>query len=861
MVAVPHLALSSTLQHVAETKLAKLAQRRAELDEFWSKHLDDETVQFKDANSVRRLLKAMENCDHKFCDERWPKNLNTFLDQAKRDPFIRPSQITAWGKSLLSELEQKRARYDATALFSKLVLQWIQSSGSGSSSMHDSESLRGLLELEQQSKTWKSYVFEEKLTDKAEIMQYLNDLFLRNRKNGLPINRSPLGLLRQSIRNFNEISINKDTIRLAVQALLREDVFIGEKRDALEDLQTRDIVMEEIADVLRSDLNALQLWRRQSQSIPVHFRKTINGRFRVYMDEEIYQAIFIQIVGTSWAVFLKRCLKKFCASPAWLKRCTATKPNKEYAEKLINFVGSKRYLSESPTIHDVRWKQYENDFFLSRLPSSIEEGTRGDYDDDDSNEHSNNNMSFGNVNQQLLHIITTEILLRKHFYGSASYFQTDFRWFGPSIPHTTLLTLFEFFHVPSKWINFFQAFLQPTVHVEEKGGYSMSKKRLRGIPIGHTLSTAFGELMLFVLDFAVNQDTQGCNIYRIFDDIHFFGQPDSCATAWQTIQKFTRVMGLELNEDKSDFFHYSFSRDDDFKLDAMPEGQVRWGLLKLEGEGEWTLDQEDLLYHIREMTRQLRYCDSIMSFIHAYNTYMRFFVNNAGHPSFCLGKKHASSLIDMCLQVQKAVAESLSNSKHSDVVSLLCERIKNDKNMNVVSSALSDAFFFFPTHLGGLGLYNPTEFLIEAIRSFRKDPETIILDATERIKEKYNYALEAFEAGRVPDLPSGAPKSPPTLKEYTQFPEDHNAWMVAYEQMRCGGFNKSTMNITRDLSYALLRLKREEGTDTTFDQHWLVQMYGAEVRSRMGQITFGESELMPIGLVNVLRKERARWQV
>ncbi|SHO79873.1 Uncharacterized protein MSYG_4225 [Malassezia sympodialis ATCC 42132] len=861
MEAAPHLALSSTLQHVAETKLAKLAQRRAELDEFWSKHLDDETLQFKDADSVRRLLRAMENCDHKFRDERWSHNLNIFLDQAERDPFIRPSQIAAWGKSLLSELEQKRARYSATALFSKLVLQWIQNPVSEPSLVDKNESIHGRLELDRQREIWESYAFNEKVTNKAEILEFLDNLFMRNYKNGLPRN-SPLGSLRRSISDFDIIPIDKEIIRVALHALLKEDLFVGEKRNALEDLQSRDIILDEIADALRSDLSALQSWSWQSRPIPVHFRKNINGRFRVYMDEEIYQAIFIQIVGTHWAAFLKRVLKRFITSGAWLEKRPTTKLSKECIKKRINLVGEKRESSRREfAINNYRWKTYRDVFFLSELPSSVEEGTKGGYCEEDPDDHINID-TLTDVKQRLLRLITTEILLRKQFYGSAAYFQTDFQWFGPSIPHSTLLTLFEYFDVPPKWIAFFRAFMQPTLLVEEDDGYSEPKKRVRGIPMSHTLSTVFGDLLLFVLDYAVNQDTQGCNIYRIFDDIHFVGQPDSSVTAWCTIQKFTHVMGLTLNEEKSGSYLYLPQKNDTFPPHALPLGEVRWGFLKLMEKGQWHLDQELISRHIREMIRQLRNYECIMYFVHAYNTYTRFFINNAGYPSECLGKNHVYSVIDMIQKVQRTVSEAISDSKHSDVVSLLREKILNDKTMDAVPSDLPDAFFFFPTYLGGLGIYNPFVSLTESIPCFDDHPEKVVEKYVDYEKQQFEEDLEKLDAGKVSDLPPDTPYPPLTFEEYIQSPEDgSNVWLNAYHELQSNTDARSSMVTTLDLEKVMRSLRREEKTDVYNDHCWIIQMYGAEVLGRMGRLAFGERDLMPTGLFKVLRKERARWQV
>ncbi|WFD21121.1 hypothetical protein MCAP1_003378 [Malassezia caprae] len=706
MAAIPHLALSSTLQHVAETKLTKLAQRRAELDEFLRENVDDETVNFRDVDSVRRLFEAMRQRGHRFNDQDWPDFLTNFLDQAEKNSYIRSSQVVGWGELLILELEQKKNRYQVTELFSKLVLQWIQSPVAGQNLTDDSESAQGLSELREQLATWTSYAFEEKHTDKTEIMEYLNELFLKKQQRSA-LSESPFDQLRQAIAGFNEIKIDKKTVRAAVIALLKEDLFAGEKRDALQDLKLRDVVMEEIADALRSDLSALDRWSWQSSPIPVHFRRHINGKFRDY--------------------------------------------------------------------------------------------------NDDSDDNESNDMSPSEIKQSMLRLITAEILIQKHIHGSATYFQTDFKWFGPSVPHSSLLALFEFFHVPPKWFGFFKEFLQPTLQVQAEGAYGEPKKRVRGIPISHTLSTAFGELLLFVLDYAVNQETQGCNIYRFFDDIHFWGQPESCVKAWNTIKDFTRIMGLTLNEEKSGSFQCGTNGENTKLPNSLPTGDVHWGFMKLVGDGEWQVDHENLMHHISEMARQLKYCNSVL-----------------------------------------------------DVISFLREKIQAAKEFQSVSFDLSDAFFFFPTELGGLCLSNPLDHLINLRREFHRDPENIVLSIKVKEKQEYEKAFQNFEEGMVHGIPSNAPDTPLSFEDYCKFPEDGSQlWNEAYKELQ-DEIDTSYPMQTHDLESAKDFVECIDQIEIPAQHSWSIQMYGAEVLTHMGRLAFGERDLMPLALIKNMKSE-ANW--
>ena len=52
--------------------------------------------------------------------------------------------------------------------------------------------------------------------------------------------------------------------------------------------------------------------------------------------------------------------------------------------------------------------------------------------------------------------------------------------------------------------------------------------RKRGTPISGPISDMLGETALFCLDFAFNQLTDGARMYRLHDDIWFWGAEKTC---------------------------------------------------------------------------------------------------------------------------------------------------------------------------------------------------------------------------------------------------------------------------------------------------------------------------------------------
>jgi hypothetical protein len=105
----------------------------------------------------------------------------------------------------------------------------------------------------------------------------------------------------------------------------------------------------------------------------------------------------------------------------------------------------------------------------------------------------------------------------------------------------------DFLGVSSKWKKFFENYLQAPLKFKDDLA-SEPRLRRRGMPGSHALSDTLGETVLFCLDFAVNQATNGPDLYRLGDDVWFWNKDyDTCASAWASVLKFTEVMGVKVS--------------------------------------------------------------------------------------------------------------------------------------------------------------------------------------------------------------------------------------------------------------------------------------------------------------------------
>lgn len=114
---------------------------------------------------------------------------------------------------------------------------------------------------------------------------------------------------------------------------------------------------------------------------------------------------------------------------------------------------------------------FADDFFITQLPNHLEGGPR-DYagdrtcdstysenlDLDGSPEDSplSNKKTPLEIKESMHRLATAELLLNKKIYGEFTIIQSDFKWFGPSLPHDSIFAVLKFLGVKEKWLGFFQ---------------------------------------------------------------------------------------------------------------------------------------------------------------------------------------------------------------------------------------------------------------------------------------------------------------------------------------------------------------------------------------------------------------------
>lgn len=379
---------SQTLQDITATKLQELSKKRAAFEELKAAAIARSDAQNDPIHMLRALSEGTEACfgirrmpggDSVYRGGQHPKleadlgNLNRFIDQARFDPSISTQIVQRWRENLINHLEMKSLKYQYADLYGQLTVEWLSSSRSKGETTRPAEqsidysddlddfeevSVKARLEARQM---WERSVFEPDNVDSDAITRFLDDLFegeeaqkaLQSLRDGISDIENEFG---QSIQ-FNNI-----TLTWAIKGLLASELLTNEKRDVLRDFLSNPTILSELADVLNMRIHALDTWSWGSE-VSVEARRSLNGKFRIHMHEDLLQAIFLQFIGSRWSAGLKEKLMDF----GWNKELWNLF-RKEYTP--VDKQRRKWYLppeSSGGSLERTRALYYRGGYFVSQL--------------------------------------------------------------------------------------------------------------------------------------------------------------------------------------------------------------------------------------------------------------------------------------------------------------------------------------------------------------------------------------------------------------------------------------------------------------------------------------------------------------
>jgi len=642
----------------------------------------------------------------------------------------------------------------------------------------------------------------------------------------------------------------------------------------------------------------------------VEMRRHLNGKYRIIMDEDIIQAIFLHFIGLKWSVEFKKRFTDIFNSRAWntgakpLAQTITRKMQEQFDQKpedylldskasrnsTISLPRSSRILASrfpetfetgkyqqtamEKSIDQKRRNMQSKMFFMNQLPDNIDDARSYDEDNETDMEelgHRHEGTTPVETKQTLLRMATTECLLNTTLHGKFTIVRSDFSWFGPSLSHTSLITVLKFFGVQKIWIEFFQRFLNSPIKFTIDGPTASVQTRKRGVPISHSISDLLGEVLLFTMDFAVNQKTNGLFLYRIHDDFWLWDKDKKrVVTAWKEMRKFAKLVGLEFNKEKTG----SSCIGDGALHPSLPKGDIKWGFLMFHETGKFVIDQSQVDIHITELKRQLSAAakQSIFAWVTAYNKYVSsFFINNFCFPAaHCFGREH----VDTVIETLERIHHSIFPEHHGSVTEYLADWIKRDFDI----TGIPEGWFYWPICMGGLEVKDPFIVANSVREELCRHPVWMLKRAFDTEEIQYTVAKEKWETGQGSHFTIGGGtwrenKDFISFEEFTGLREQRlTCWTDQYRYLLTEPPSSKVL-MTREIEAAVKNVSQgtgkltgkggisKDGWESMSDYwKWVVAFYGPGMVDMWGGLEVVRPGQLPVGMVTFWRSRKVRWE-
>ncbi len=440
--------------------------------------------------------------------------------------------------------------------------------------------------------------------------------------------------------------------------------------------------INEYAGALTILLNNLDEWEWPEPGLPlraVWFRI----KYRPYLHEDLITALFLQVIGLRWGLHLRYKL-------AW----PALHSGKEADP------GSRLFPKEPRTaplsVVEQRRLSSQAQRFLATLRGSGDPESAGGYGPD--------------ALLEMLQTIETELRFASVFTRDRPLYvlQTDLRDFYPSLSHGLILDVLGRLGVSERWRQFFGKFLSARVRYR-----GQTRSVSRGLILEHLLADVLAECVLVVLDLHLIRST-GLRRCAVIDDLWLFSaERDSIVSAWREQQAFCRACGLEINEAKSGAVCFNAPEG---LPEGLPAGRPRWGLLRLQPDGAWAVDEPAFAQQEDILRRQIAAQRSVLGLVSTYNGQVNYVLRQLALSLPLRGEHHrrVGARLDQ-------MHESLLEPGHG-----LAEEVRRRLSGAFADARLKErglpaALLYWPITAGGLALSHP---LLHVAAYLRGRPST-----------------------------------------------------------------------------------------------------------------------------------------
>ncbi|KAL8735785.1 MAG: hypothetical protein Q9166_000649 [cf. Caloplaca sp. 2 TL-2023] len=368
------------------------------------------------------------------CEPQAPKRIKAMLDAYKDLPMIvQPNEST---DTFITNLERfvakteslikaQSLRYKHAILYTDILKEWRDSSDEAEALIDDSG------------------VEIPNLTPSRE--EYRQRLF-----NSTATSAKALETSKTEIPDFEQaMKQNKEhfttaTMNWCIYGLLRSDLLNDDKRACLTAIQQDKDALGDVMDDLNMRMSTLDRWAWSSDGIPAEQRRQVGSKSRIFHDEDLMDALLLRYIGAKWSVRMSKSLTRFAKAHAWLSPSNLLSNNEWLRREEYLGFGKEH----ATGICGERLETYESDYFLTQLLKHEAEVDRGydiGHEQEDEEKSLKTRKSITELKHSLLRLLNTEVAVAKRLNDEVTVLQSDFKSFGPSIPHGTIFAVLKFF--------------------------------------------------------------------------------------------------------------------------------------------------------------------------------------------------------------------------------------------------------------------------------------------------------------------------------------------------------------------------------------------------------------------------------
>eukprot|EP00746_Dinoflagellata_sp_MGD_P120305 gnl/MRDRNA2_/MRDRNA2_55892_c0_seq1.p1 gnl/MRDRNA2_/MRDRNA2_55892_c0~~gnl/MRDRNA2_/MRDRNA2_55892_c0_seq1.p1 ORF type:complete len:819 (+),score=141.68 gnl/MRDRNA2_/MRDRNA2_55892_c0_seq1:118-2457(+) len=306
----------------------------------------------------------------------------------------------------------------------------------------------------------------------------------------------------------------------------------------------------------------------------------------------------------------------------------------------------------------------------------------------------------------------------------------DVKDFSGSLSHDLILLILEGCGVERRWLRFFKCFLRtpwrcagstphesslsPALscsHVSSQSSLCQGSVLQRSTPLGFSLSTFIGELVLLLVERYVQNAAPEVHTLRIHDDFHFLGTLQNTLDGWRAFTEGLNLLGLQINPSKSGSIVVGKDVQELTSVKGLPVGPVKWKYLKFTKEGHWLPDMETMKASLPDLLNDDH--EPILQKVVRFNDCMRACRRMLGKPCFAMGRAH---LCACQTALENIELEICGGQKATAWLNQMLVR-------SFPAMPVSEILFHWPLRLGGIGLDDAHAELRYSVRAFESSSQ------------------------------------------------------------------------------------------------------------------------------------------